>query len=144
MIVRRLRENAGAKTECAELDGIATRHGLTVDASSDNGNRSRITTAQRWCSQHHIEIEVLAFASNRDWREHWGDQARLAILLDDFGNDLNAADAIFCFTCSNHALVLPYKAHSQEIDEKRGSTDGEVMLHLPMQSGQTKWRSNTS
>jgi len=130
-----LRENAGAKDRVRQrLDGIATRHGLTVDASSDNGNRSRITLRSAGVVTHHIEIEVLASRATEIGANTGGDQARLAILLDDFGNDLNAADAIFAFHVPITFSVLPYKAHSQEIAREARKHGCEVMLHLPMQS----------
>jgi len=130
-----LRENAGAKDRVRQrLDGIATRHGLTVDASSDNGNRSRITLRSAGVVTHHIEIEVLASRATEIGANTGGDQARLAILLDDFGNDLNAADAIFAFHVPITLSVLPYKAHSQEIAREARKHGCEVMLHLPMQS----------
>jgi polysaccharide deacetylase 2 family uncharacterized protein YibQ len=130
-----LRENAGAKDRVRQrLDGIATRHGLTVDASSDNGNRSRITLRSAGVVTHHIEIEVLASRATEIGANTGGDQARLAILLDDFGNDLNAADAIFALHVPITLSVLPYKAHSQEIAREARKHGCEVMLHLPMQS----------
>ena len=130
-----LRENAGAKDRVRQrLDGIATRHGLTVDASSDNGNRSRITLRSAGVVTHHIKIEVLASRATEIGANTGGDQARLAILLDDFGNDLNAADAIFAFHVPITLSVLPYKAHSQEIAREARKHGCEVMLHLPMQS----------
>ena len=130
-----LRENAGAKDRVRQrLDGIATRHGLTVDASSDNGNRSRITLRSAGVVTHHIEIEVLASRATEIGANTGGDQARLAILLDDFGNDLNAADAIFALNVPITLSVLPYKPHSQEISREARKHGCEVMLHLPMQS----------
>jgi len=130
-----LRENAGAKDRVRQrLDGIAARHGLTVDASSDNGNRSRITLRSAGVVTHHIEIEVLASRATEIGANTGGDQARLAILLDDFGNDLNAADAIFALHVPITLSVLPYKAHSQEIAREARKHGCEVMLHLPMQS----------
>src|SRR5437899_4072982 len=130
-----LGENSGAKDRVRQrLAAIATRHGLTVDASSDNGNRSRITLRSAGVVTHHIEIEVLASRATEIGANTGGDQARLAILLDDFGNDLNAADAIFAFHVPITLSVLPYKAHSQEIAREARKHGCEVMLHLPMQS----------
>lgn len=130
-----LRENSGAKDRVRQrLDGIAARHGLTVDAASDNGNLSRITLRSAGMPTHHIEIEVLASRATETGANIAGAQAHLAILLDDFGNDLIAADAIFALHVPITLSVLPYKAHSQEISREARKHGCEVMLHLPMQS----------
>jgi polysaccharide deacetylase 2 family uncharacterized protein YibQ len=59
---------------------------------------------------------------------------RLAILLDDFGNDREAADAVFALHCPLTISVLPYHAHSTEIAEEAQRRGLEVMLHLPMRA----------
>ena len=130
-----LGENSGAKDRVRQrLAAIATRHGLTVDAAGDNRNMSRITLRSAGVTTHHIEIEVLASRATEIGANLAGAQARLAILLDDFGNDLNAADAIFALNVPITLSVLPYKPHSQEISREARKHGCEVMLHLPMQS----------
>jgi polysaccharide deacetylase 2 family uncharacterized protein YibQ len=59
---------------------------------------------------------------------------KLAILLDDLGNDRDAADAVFALHCPLTISVLPYHAHSTEIAEEAQRRGLEVMLHLPMRS----------
>src|SRR5437899_4797239 len=111
-----LRENSGAKDRVRQrLAAIATRHGLTVDAARDNGNISRITLRSAGAATHHIEIEVLASRATEIGANLAGAQARLAILLDDFGNDLNAADAIFALIVPINISVLAYRTPHQDI-----------------------------
>ena len=56
-----LHGNAAARDQVLQrLEGIATQHGLTVDATTGNGNSSRITMRAGGVVTHHIEIEVLS------------------------------------------------------------------------------------
>jgi polysaccharide deacetylase 2 family uncharacterized protein YibQ len=65
--------------------------------------------------------------------------ARLAIILDDLGNDQGAAEAIFALPYPLTISVLPNHAHSVEIAEEAHRRGYQVMLHLPMESvGQGK------
>jgi polysaccharide deacetylase 2 family uncharacterized protein YibQ len=59
---------------------------------------------------------------------------KLAILLDDLGNDKEAAEAVFALHYPLTISVLPYHAHSTEIAEEAQSRGLEVMLHLPMRA----------
>ena len=59
---------------------------------------------------------------------------KLAILLDDLGNDRETAEAIFALHYPLTISVLPYHAHSTEIAEEAQRRGLEVMLHLPMRA----------
>jgi polysaccharide deacetylase 2 family uncharacterized protein YibQ len=59
---------------------------------------------------------------------------KLAILLDDLGNDREAAEAVFALRYPLTISVLPYHAHSTEIAEEAQRRGLEVMLHLPMRA----------
>ena len=59
---------------------------------------------------------------------------RLAIILDDLGNDREAAEVIFAFREPLTISVLPFHTHSTEISEEAKRRGYEVMLHLPMQA----------
>jgi len=59
---------------------------------------------------------------------------KLAIILDDFGNDREAAEAVFALHYPLTISVLPYHAHSTEIAEEAQRRGLEVMLHLPMRA----------
>jgi polysaccharide deacetylase 2 family uncharacterized protein YibQ len=60
--------------------------------------------------------------------------ARLAIILDDLGNDRAAAETIFALGYPLTLSVLPNHAHSADIAEEAQRRGYEVMLHLPMES----------
>ncbi len=59
---------------------------------------------------------------------------RLAIILDDLGQDLGAAQAIFTLPYPLTISVLPNNPHSVEIAQEARRRGYEVMLHLPMES----------
>ena len=59
---------------------------------------------------------------------------KLAILMDDLGNDKEAAEAVFALHYPLTISVLPYHAHSTEIAKEAQSRGLEVMLHLPMRA----------
>lgn len=116
------------------LDGIATQNRLTVDAPSVSANTARITMRSGGVATHRIEIETLSSHEAESSGGGAAGQARLAILLDDLGSDLGAADAIFALHVPITISVLPYHEHSQAISQAARKHGCEVMLHLPMQS----------
>src|SRR5260370_23280338 len=59
---------------------------------------------------------------------------KLAIILDDFGNDREAAEAVFALHYPLTISVLPYHTRSTEIAEEAQRYGLEVMLHLPMRA----------
>jgi uncharacterized protein len=59
---------------------------------------------------------------------------RLAIIVDDLGNDRAAADAIFALNCPITLAVLPNHPHSAEIAAEARRRGYEVIVHLPMES----------
>ena len=81
------------------------------------------------------ELRTPNRASSRDSRQPTRSSGpRLAIILDDLGNDPAAAQAIFALSCPITLSVLPNHPHSAEIAEEARRRGYEVMLHLPMQS----------
>jgi uncharacterized protein len=61
-------------------------------------------------------------------------EAKLAILIDDLGNDRDAARQIFALPYPMTISVLPEHPQSAEIASEARRRGCEVMLHLPMQS----------
>jgi polysaccharide deacetylase 2 family uncharacterized protein YibQ len=59
---------------------------------------------------------------------------KLAIVIDDLGNDRAQADALFRLSYTLTLSVLPHEASSGEIAEEAHRRGYEVMLHLPMAS----------
>jgi polysaccharide deacetylase 2 family uncharacterized protein YibQ len=61
-------------------------------------------------------------------------RARLAVVIDDLGNDRAQADALFHLSYPLTLSVLPYLSSSGEIAEEAHRRGYQVMLHLPMAS----------
>lgn len=59
---------------------------------------------------------------------------RLAIIIDDLGSDLTAADAIFSLHYPLTLSILPNHPHSADIAGEASQRGYQVMLHLPMES----------
>jgi polysaccharide deacetylase 2 family uncharacterized protein YibQ len=59
---------------------------------------------------------------------------RLAIVIDDLGNDRAQADSLFRLAYPLTISVLPHEANSGEIAEEAHRRGYQVMLHLPMAS----------
>lgn len=59
---------------------------------------------------------------------------RLAIVIDDLGNDRAQADSLFHLSYPITVSVLPHEASSGEIAEEAHRRGYQVMLHLPMAS----------
>ena len=81
-----------------------------------------------------VHIHVTARLAVRSNGAGQSPGARLAIILDDLGNDLRAADAIFELPYPLTISVLPNHEHSQGIAQEAERRGYQVMLHLPMQS----------
>jgi uncharacterized protein len=122
-----------------ELNGIATAHGLTPDSQTENGDAIFLNYRHAGVITHtvHIHFSGSTDASrNSDFAPAVSDNQapRLAIILEDLGNDSAAAQAVFAMPYPLTISVLPNHAHSAEIAQQAQRRGDEVMLHLPMQS----------
>ncbi len=113
------------------LGGIATRHGLTQDAPSESREGVRFQYRRAGFPTHTIHIHSAPAAASQ--APNTG-EARLAIILDDLGNDRTAAEAIFALPYPLTISVLPNHPHSVDIAEEAHRKGYQVMLHLPMES----------
>jgi polysaccharide deacetylase 2 family uncharacterized protein YibQ len=119
------------------FDRVATSNNLTRDEAASSGallrldyrNSGVVTT-----SVHIISPAARAASSASARQGEKNGPARLAIILDDLGNDRAAADSIFALLYPLTISVLPNHAHSVDIAEEAHRRGYEVMLHLPMQS----------
>jgi len=59
--------------------------------------------------------------------------AQVAIVIDDFGQDLGAAKKFLNLPLAITYSILPFQAHSEEILQLAVSRGHEVILHLPME-----------
>lgn len=60
--------------------------------------------------------------------------ARLAIIIDDLGNDREAAETLFQIPFPLTVSILPHLQHSAEISEEASRRGFQVMLHIPIEA----------
>lgn len=66
---------------------------------------------------------------------HWlGRQARVAILIDDLGNDLLIARSLVGIDTPLTLAVMPFRPFSREVAELATLFGREVLVHLPMEA----------
>jgi polysaccharide deacetylase 2 family uncharacterized protein YibQ len=114
------------------LGGVATWHGLTQDAPSESREGIVLRYRRGGFPTHTIRIHSAPAVTTQEVPAT--EPARLAIILDDLGNDRAAAEAIFALPYPLTISVLPNHAHSVEIAEEAHRRGYQVMLHLPMES----------
>ena len=134
--------DSAQKSEAAKiqraLTGVATRRRLTEETSQSSEGilffylKSGVRT-------HAIEIHSEAVAAEqRHGSSAPQDGAKLAIILDDLGNDRRVAEEIFDLPYPLTISVLPNHDHSREIAQEAERRGYQVMLHLPMQAVATE------
>jgi uncharacterized protein len=126
---------AAVATLLQALGRVATRHGLTQDAQSESREGLRFNYSHAGLATHIVHIHLIGeSASPESSSGVRAGKARLAIILDDLGNDRAAADAIFTLPYPLTISVLPNRPHSIDIAEAAHRRGYQVMLHLPMES----------
>jgi hypothetical protein len=111
------------------LDRVATANGLTPKGADSTGH---IEYSYGGVRTHSVEITARALISTPVPAETGS--TRLAIILDDLGNDRGAAQTIFAMPYPLTISVLPNHPHSVEIAQEAHRRGFQVMLHLPMES----------
>jgi polysaccharide deacetylase 2 family uncharacterized protein YibQ len=126
---------AGVTRLLQALGRVATRHALTQDAQSESRGGILFNYSHAGFATHTIHIHLVAASTAQEPSPGTqAGQARLAIILDDLGNDRAAADAIFALPYPLTISVLPNRPHSVDIAEEAHRRGYQVMLHLPMES----------
>jgi len=117
------------------LDDVAAKHDLTRDSPSETREGVAFQYRRGDFPTHTIHIHVAAASTQAvPQGAPAADRPRLAIILDDLGQDLGAADAIYALPYPLTISVLPNNPHSVEIAQEARRRGYEVMLHLPMES----------
>ena len=114
------------------LDRVATANALTREEAKGADTTSLIEYRRGGVLTHLVEITTRASASTPIPAE--AGSARLAIILDDLGNNRDAAQAIFAMPYPLTISILPNHPHSVEIAQEAHRRGFQVMLHLPMES----------
>ena len=117
------------------LGAVATRRRLSRDDPAETSDGLAYTYRRGAVITHRVQIRLEIAAAPRETPPSRPQgESRLAIILDDLGNDRAAADAIFALQCPITISVLPNHPRSVEIAEEAHRRGYQIMLHLPMQS----------
>ena len=117
------------------VNGVATRRRLSRDGPLES--REGILYAYRRTGVVTQKVhfhEQLEASSHEVPPSAQTGGARLAIIIDDLGNDRAAAEAIFALQCPITIAVLPNHPRSIEIAQEAHRRGYQIMLHLPMES----------
>jgi len=115
------------------LDRVATANALTRDAAKSAGATNHLEYRRGGLPTHVVDITTRPSAPSAPVHTEAA-SARLAIILDDLGNDRGAAQAIFEMPYPLTISVLPNHPHSADIAQEARRRGFQVMLHLPMES----------
>lgn len=128
--------NSAKLTLVRALDRVATRHGLTRGSLNTNVDFLRFEYSYNGTATHTIHIrgpfEACCVTPPENAKDNA--RARLAIILDDMGQDWAAAEAVFALPFPLTVSVLPNLRYSTEVDHEARFRGYQVMLHLPMDS----------
>jgi len=120
------------------LNRVATARGLIQDPQSENPDAIILNYRRAGVITHTIHVHFYGTSESSEAipapLQKKNQAPRLAIILDDLGNDRAAANAVFKMPYPLTISVLPNQAHSVEIAQEARSRGYEVMLHLPMES----------
>ncbi|MHB8485856.1 MAG: divergent polysaccharide deacetylase family protein [Candidatus Acidiferrales bacterium] len=115
------------------LDRAAARYHLAhVPHSSSSGViRFDYLLNGRRTQSIHISVSNATNANRAGTKP--GSGPRLAIIIDDLGNDLAPAEALLKIRYPLTLSILPSQLHSAEIADEAFRRGDQVMLHLPME-----------
>ncbi|PYU74493.1 MAG: hypothetical protein DMG49_04585 [Acidobacteria bacterium] len=119
------------------LNTVATQNHLTQDPPSQTGDLLQFEYRHSGVPALEIEIMTRATPTSSAGAKNSNGKtadARLAIIIDDFGSDRAAAQAIFALGYPLTISVLPNHEHSVDIAKEAHRRGFQGMLHLPMQS----------
>jgi uncharacterized protein len=115
------------------LDDVAAKHGLTRSGMIESREGLAFKYLGGDSPTHTVRITKAAIPTV-ELAPNTNTGPRLAIILDDLGQDYAAAEAIFALPYPITISVLPNNPHSVDIAEEAHRRGFEVMLHLPMES----------
>ena len=114
------------------LESIARRHHL--DLTESGGGVRRFDLAYHGELTYSVYVVAPLAARPLPTSSASNEGPRLAIIIDDLGNDQSAANALVSLPFPLTFSVLPHLPLSSEIAEEAYRRNDQVMLHLPMQS----------
>jgi uncharacterized protein len=117
------------------MNSVATRRRLSRDGPLESREGMLYAYRRAGVVTQMVHFHEQIEASSHEVPPSQKDEgARLAIIIDDLGNDRAAADAIFALQCPITVSVLPNHPKSMEIAQEAHRRGYQVMLHLPMEA----------
>jgi polysaccharide deacetylase 2 family uncharacterized protein YibQ len=135
-ISAKVRDSAEADSLRKRLGEIGHRHKLSVAETTSKG-ALRLDFSEIGIRTHTIRLQFPedaspVIASVTPFVAATG-SPRLAIIVDDMGNDRDAANSLLALAVPLTLSVLPDLPFSKEVADAVAGRGDEVMLHLPMQ-----------
>jgi polysaccharide deacetylase 2 family uncharacterized protein YibQ len=112
---------------------IARRHKMSIVERS-SADVERFDLAFHGIHTHTVRVVTPLAARARPAKPHGSPAPRLAIIIDDLGNDRAAGDAVISLPFPLTVSVLPKLPYSSELAEEAYRRGDQVLLHLPMQA----------
>jgi uncharacterized protein len=118
-----------------ELEGVASRYGLArMSTPAATSTQWAYGLDGRTTQVIHILPPAAAPSVNPAAAPPEPPGPKLAIIIDDMGNDQAAAQNLFSLPFRLTVSVLPYHEFSEEIAKEAHQRGDQVLLHLPMQA----------
>jgi polysaccharide deacetylase 2 family uncharacterized protein YibQ len=115
------------------LAEIARRRKMSIVERS-SADVERFDLAFHGTHTHTVRVVTPLAARSRAAKPHGAAAPRLAIIIDDLGNDRGAGDAVISLPFPLTVSVLPKLPFSAELSEEAYRRGDQVLLHLPMQA----------
>jgi len=80
-----------------------------------------------------LQTHRIRLVYKESWKEPNMALPRIAIIIDDIGNDFNLASSLMDIGLPITLSIMPSSAYAKDIAEKAGEKGLEVILHLPME-----------
>jgi uncharacterized protein len=120
----------------AAWQGVARAHGLELLKNATNPRVVRFLCRFEGRPTHSMQVLLAGTALPRTKSQGEGGAAepRLAVIVDDIGYEIPAAERLMAMPFPLTLAVLPHLPHSSAVAEQARRRGFEVLLHLPMES----------
>ena len=120
----------------AGWQGVANAHGLELLKNTTNPRLVRFLCRTEGRPTHSMQVLLsgaVAAAAIRS-AQNGTAEPRIALIIDDLGYEIPAAERLLAMPFPLTLAVLPHLEHSSEVAAKARARGFEVLLHLPMES----------
>ena len=120
----------------AAWQGVARAHGLELLKNATNPRVVRFLCRAEGRPTHSLQVLLASVAAPRakNDAESAATEPRLAVIIDDIGYEIPAAERLMAMPFPLTLAVLPHLPHSSAVADQARRRGFEVLLHLPMES----------